>query len=75
MIQVENMTGPLMLRPQETVSALLLHFHPNSTHLHLSTELRLATNASLFVFPVVVYNGKLKVRVDELSFQMDLCRV
>ena len=61
LLQIGNMSSPLMMKPRETLTAFHLLFHPNTSHLHLATELRLATNASVFNIPIVVYNGKLKV--------------
>lgn len=59
--QVLNFSSPVIVGPQQTVTPLLLLFHPNATQIHLSTTLTLHTNASTFLIPIIVYNGLLKV--------------
>ncbi|XP_076446798.1 transmembrane protein 131-like isoform X2 [Babylonia areolata] len=71
---VLNFSTPVIVGPQQTVTALLLLFHPNATQLHLSTTLTLHTNASTFLIPIIVYNGLLKVihhRPEKSKGQMD----
>ncbi|XP_014681783.1 PREDICTED: transmembrane protein 131-like [Priapulus caudatus] len=49
------------IAPQQTRSLFSLDFHPNSTEFSFSTNIRLYTNASDFLIPLICYNGKLKL--------------
>ena len=60
-MQVENFTSPVILRAHEVLQTMYLKFHPNASNLHLTSELQLHTNASIFNIPIVVFNGRLKV--------------
>ncbi|KAL5012217.1 hypothetical protein ScPMuIL_010768 [Solemya velum] len=69
-----NFTRPVVINPQQTVTPFLLKFHPNVTQLHFSTTLEVHTNTSIFLVPVVVYNGLLKIihhRPEKFEGQLD----
>lgn len=59
--QIENLSLPVELHAQQMLAPLKLKFHPSLPNLHLTTQLILYTNASVFYIPLIIYNGKLKV--------------
>jgi len=65
--QINNFTKGIMIPSGKLVSPLSISFTANVSDLHLSTVLRLYTNASIFTIPVHCYNGKLKYEVESLN--------
>ena len=56
-----NLSQPVLLPPQKTLSPFTITVHPKVSHLHLNTLISLHTNASVFRIPIYIYNGRLKV--------------
>ncbi|XP_029658546.1 transmembrane protein 131 isoform X2 [Octopus sinensis] len=71
---IRNFSKPVIIRPQETLVPFLLHFHPNTTSLHFTSQIIIQTNASSFSIPIIVYSGLLKVihhRPEKSKGQLD----
>ncbi|GAB1597873.1 transmembrane protein 131-like isoform X1 [Argonauta hians] len=71
---IRNFSKPVIIRPQETIVPFLLHFHPNTTSLHFTSQIIIQTNASSFSIPIIVYSGLLKIihhRPEKSKGQLD----
>ena len=60
-LQIGKFDKPALIKRGDTKIPLTLKFNLNETGMEFETKLYLHTNASTFVIPIYVYNGRLQV--------------
>ena len=66
-LQIGKFDKPALIKRGDTKIPLTLKFNLNETGMEFEAKLYLHTNASTFVIPIYVYNGRLQVRLLQKS--------